>query len=239
MTRDEFLVRDFLDQLALSHSTSLAPTASRRMMLPPTSARSPRRAASRGPAYWTQATTERVASGLLRIAADFGILTGGVYKEFAPYHLPDESFVYLLHAMKAAEHNARRVIDSPDWRMYLLDSADVEREVFRLHQFHRVSLRGGRHARDPRSSCRLADRLRPGACGVTDDWLDALDAEARADTQGERSASADQRLPRHAVRDLSLPAGGRVRGPQAARLCSGRGLNNQASASRSFRLRSA
>ena len=58
---------------------------------------------------WTRATTERVASGLLRIAADFGTLTGGVYKEFAPYHLPDESFVYLLLAMKEAEHNARRV----------------------------------------------------------------------------------------------------------------------------------
>ena len=41
--------------------------------------------------------------------------------------------------MKATEHNARRVIDSPDWRMYLLDSGDVEREVLRLHQFHRLS----------------------------------------------------------------------------------------------------
>src|SRR5204863_231028 len=60
-------------------------------------------------------------------------------KEFASYHLPDDSFLYLLHAMKATERNARRVIDSPDWRMYLLDSGDVEREVLRLHQFHRLS----------------------------------------------------------------------------------------------------
>ena len=40
--------------------------------------------------------------------------------------------------MAATEHNARRVIDSPDWRMYLMDSADVEREILRLHQFHRL-----------------------------------------------------------------------------------------------------
>ena len=90
--------------------------------------------------HWTRSTTDRVASGLLRIASDFGLLSGGgVYREVAPYHLPDESFVYLLHAMKATEHNARRVIDSPDWRMYLMDSADVEREILRLHQFHRLS----------------------------------------------------------------------------------------------------
>jgi hypothetical protein len=87
---------------------------------------------------WTRATTGRVASGLLRIAADFGLLTGGVKKAFASYHLPDESLLYLLHAIAAEEHNARRIIDAADWHMYLMDSADVEREILRLHQFHRL-----------------------------------------------------------------------------------------------------
>ena len=45
-----------------------------------------------------------------------------------------------------------------------------------------------------------------------------------------RPASADQRLPRHALRDLPLSAGGRVRGPQGASLCCGRGSNRPASA---------
>ena len=80
-------------------------------------------------------------SGLLRIAADFGLLTGGAVKEFASYHLPDESFLYLLHAIAATEHNARRIIDADDWRMYLMDAADVERELLRLHQFHRLTTR--------------------------------------------------------------------------------------------------
>jgi hypothetical protein len=79
-----------------------------------------------------------VASGLLRIATDFGLLTGTMHKEFAGYHLPEESFIYLLHAMAEMEPNARRIIEAEDWHMYLMDSSDVERELLRLHQFRRV-----------------------------------------------------------------------------------------------------
>lgn len=137
MTRDEFLVRDFLVN----------------WLYPQYEAGAYRLGTHDVSAYldtlttktdidwsgeWTEATRDRVASGLLRIAADFGLLTGGVAKEFASYHLPDESFLYLLHAVAAEEHNARRIIEAADWRMYLLDSADVEREILRLHQFHRL-----------------------------------------------------------------------------------------------------
>jgi hypothetical protein len=37
-----------------------------------------------------------------------------------------------------SEPNARRIVDAEDWRMYLMDPADVEREVMRLHQFRKV-----------------------------------------------------------------------------------------------------
>jgi hypothetical protein len=87
---------------------------------------------------WTRATSDRVASGLLRIASDFGLLTGSAHKEFASYHLPDESLLYLLHAIAADEQNARRIIEASDWRMYFMDSGEVEREILRLHQFHRL-----------------------------------------------------------------------------------------------------
>ncbi len=72
------------------------------------------------------------------MAADFGLLRGATTKEIASYHLPDESLLYLLHAMAAVEPNARRMIESPDWHMYFMDAADVERELLRLHQFHRL-----------------------------------------------------------------------------------------------------
>ena len=138
MTRDEFLVRDFLVTWLYPQYESGAYRISTEDVAAYLASLT-EKSDIMWSGHWTRATTDRVASGLLRIAADFGLLTGGVYKEFASYHLPDESFVYLLHAMKATEHNARRVIDSPDWRMYLMDSGDVEREVLRLHQFHRLS----------------------------------------------------------------------------------------------------
>lgn len=81
---------------------------------------------------------KRAARDLLLTAADFGILKGRVTKEFVSYHLPEESLVYLLHAMAQLEPNARRIIDSADWHMYLMDAADVERELLRLHQFRKV-----------------------------------------------------------------------------------------------------
>ena len=68
----------------------------------------------------------------------FGLMRGTVTREFASYHLPDESFLYLLHAMIELQPNAREVVHSTDWRMFLMDAADVERELFRLHQFRRV-----------------------------------------------------------------------------------------------------
>lgn len=81
---------------------------------------------------------QRVSSALLRIAADFGLLRGTMRREFASYHLPDESFLYLLHAMSEQQPNGREVVHSTDWRMFLMDAVDVERELFRLHQFRRV-----------------------------------------------------------------------------------------------------
>ena len=87
---------------------------------------------------WTSPTVLRVASGLLRIAVDFGLMTGSQAREFASYHLPDESFLYLLHVMAEQNANASTVVRSPDWRMYLMSPEDVERELFRLHQLKKL-----------------------------------------------------------------------------------------------------
>ena len=137
MTRDEFLLRDFLVHWLYPHYvrgiyrlhsvdvTGYLKSLSTRKGI-----------ALSGP--WSDATTLRVAQGLLRIAADFGLLKGTTYKEFAPYHLPEESFVYLLHAMADSQPNARRIVESEDWHMYLMDASDVERELLRLHQYRKI-----------------------------------------------------------------------------------------------------
>ena len=137
MTRDEFLVRDFLVtwlyprfaegafRLRPDDVTAYLQSLSKRKGIEWSGA-------------WTERTTERVASGLMRIATDFGLLTGGAVKEFASYHLPEESFLYILHALAELNPSARSIIESEDWHMYLLDQGDVERELLRLHQFHKL-----------------------------------------------------------------------------------------------------
>ena len=137
MTCDEFLVRDFL-------VTWLYPRfAEGAFRLRPEDVTAYLQSLTRKKGIewsgaWTERTTERVASGLLRIAADFGFLTGTTVKEFASYHLPEESFLYVLHALAEINPSARAIIESEDWHMYLLDQSDVERELLRLHQFHKL-----------------------------------------------------------------------------------------------------
>lgn len=137
MTRDEFLLRDFITGWLYGH------------YLDGTFRLRPQDLAAyldslkqdskiEGASDWQTTTRDRVASGLLAMTADFGILSGGAVKEFAPYHLPDDSFMYLLYAISAHEPNAQRVVSSRDWRLFLMDAQDVERELFRQHQFRRL-----------------------------------------------------------------------------------------------------
>src|SRR5690606_21772903 len=135
MTRDEFLLRDFLVQWLYEHFTQGTLRVRAQDLWPYLRALHDKGLVAEP---WKESTLKRVSSELLRIAVDFGLMRGTVTREFASYHLPDESFLYLLHAMIELQPNAREVVHSTDWRMFLMDAADVERELFRLHQFRRV-----------------------------------------------------------------------------------------------------
>ena len=137
MTRDEFLVRDFLIRWLYSQFARGAYRLQTGDVTSYLSSLSKKKGVEWS-GKWTDSTTSRVASGLLRIATDFDLLTGTLHKEFASYHLPEQSFIYLLHAMADVEPNARRIIDAEDWHMFLIDTSDVERELLRLHQFRKV-----------------------------------------------------------------------------------------------------
>ena len=80
----------------------------------------------------------RVAAALLKMAVDFGLLRGSVVKEFANYHVPERSFLYLLYAIREETQSPRKVIESEDWRMFLMTPSDVERELLRLHQYRKL-----------------------------------------------------------------------------------------------------
>lgn len=87
---------------------------------------------------WSESTLDRVAAGLLKMAVDFGLLHGSVVREFASYHLPERSFLYLLHAMREEKNSPSELARAPDWRMFLMRPADVEHELLRLHQFRKL-----------------------------------------------------------------------------------------------------
>ena len=136
MTRDEFLVRDFLQNWLFPAFEAGASRVRPEELY--SYLRSIRGRGAKTEHVWTDQTTNRVAAGLLKIAADFGLLRGSVVKEFASYHLPEHSFLYLLHAMREAKESPAKVIAAPDWRMFLMRPADVERELLRLHQFRKL-----------------------------------------------------------------------------------------------------
>lgn len=136
MTRDEFLVRDFLQSWLFESyeaGTYRVRTDQVEEYL--------RTIVGRGASVehdWSEETTKRVAAGLLKIATDFGLLRGSVVKEFATYHLPEQSFVYLLHALRDESISPGKILSAPDWRMFLMQPSDVERELLRLHQFKKL-----------------------------------------------------------------------------------------------------
>jgi hypothetical protein len=136
ITRDEFLLRDFLTgwlQPAYEAGTYRVRTQD----LIPYLLEVRRRGGVTEHA-WSASTIQRVAKGLLKISTDFGLLKGSVVKRFDSYHLPEPSFLYLLHAMRDTVQNPRKLIEAKDWKMFFLQPGDVERELLRLHQFRKL-----------------------------------------------------------------------------------------------------
>jgi hypothetical protein len=137
MTRDEFLVRDFLvNWLFREYEDGAFRVRTEDLHDYVCTIR------SRGgdtEHEWTDTTVRRVAVGLLKIGADFGLLAGSGSKEFTSYHLPDRSLLYLLHAaLEQANGNPGKALDTDDWHMYLMRRSDLERELLRLHQFQQI-----------------------------------------------------------------------------------------------------
>lgn len=80
----------------------------------------------------------RAARDLLRMATDFGLLSANVKKQFTSYHLPEESFLYVLHGLSDQKKGAVKILASRDWRLFLMDREGVERELLNLHQYKKL-----------------------------------------------------------------------------------------------------
>jgi hypothetical protein len=136
MTRDEFLLSDFIQ-----HWLFKAYTKGQFRVRPEelhSYLKSIKRRGGKIEHEWSEATLHRVAAGLLKIAADFDLLKGSATKEFTSYHLPERSFIYMLHAIRERELNPGRLLSAADWRLFLMSPEDVERELLRLHQYRKL-----------------------------------------------------------------------------------------------------
>jgi hypothetical protein len=136
MTRDEFLLRDFLVNWLFPTFASGA-----YRVRPEDLYEHIRSVGLRGGKIehvWSETTLNRVAAALLKMAVDFGLLRGSAVKEFTIYHLPERSFLYLLYAIQEETRSPLKVLESEDWRMFLMLPSDVERELLRLHQYRKV-----------------------------------------------------------------------------------------------------
>lgn len=136
MTRDEFLVRDFIETwLFAAYDSGIFRVRSEDVE------EYLRSIAKRGATTehaWSEQTTKRVAAGLLKVAVDFGLLRGSIAREFVSFNLPEKSFLYLLHAMRDEKLSPDKVVASPGWRLFLMSPADVEHELLRLHQYRKL-----------------------------------------------------------------------------------------------------
>ncbi|MEY9752619.1 BrxA family protein [Bradyrhizobium yuanmingense] len=136
MTRDEFLLRDFLINWLFPAFISGAYRVRTEDVYE--HLRSVSRRGGTTEHGWSDATLKRVATALLKMAVDFDLLRGSVVKEFASYHLPERSFVYLLYAIREELRSPQKMLSSEDWHMFLMSPSDVERELLRLHQFRKL-----------------------------------------------------------------------------------------------------
>ena len=119
MTRDEFLVRDFLVHWLYPQFTEGAYRLHADDVATYLTSLSKKKDVEWS-GKWTDSTTSRVASGLLRMATDFDLLTGTLHKEFTSYQLARAK----LHlppardggrgAQRAAHHRRRRLAHVPD-----------------------------------------------------------------------------------------------------------------------------
>jgi hypothetical protein len=76
-------------------------------------------------AEWSPQTRGRLTSGYLSTIRDFGLVTGAQKKEFYKFYVPREAFVYALYDQKDRSLRGKQLIESTDWRLFLMNEQEV------------------------------------------------------------------------------------------------------------------
>lgn len=76
---------------------------------------------------WSESVTLKVARGMLAALRDFGVLEGAIKKKIAPMYIPIESFAYMAFALNQEGVVGTRLLDHPDWALFLATTPFIER----------------------------------------------------------------------------------------------------------------
>lgn len=88
---------------------------------------------------WSTNTRKRVASGLLKAGADFGMFQGKVKRRFTAYYLADEPLLYLLLESLASNRTTAAALADQRWLWFRLPEPELEHRLLLLHQAQVVS----------------------------------------------------------------------------------------------------
>lgn len=83
---------------------------------------------------WSEITALRVTQSLLAALRDFGVLQGAKHKKIAPVYLTVEAFAYIAFCLKQHQPSGAKLVELPDWKLFFLPRAGVERFLFEGHQ---------------------------------------------------------------------------------------------------------
>jgi hypothetical protein len=78
---------------------------------------------------WYDSTRMKLANNMLSALRDFGVLTGVRRKKIQSPTIAPETVFHLVSILTAENLKGQRVVDAPDWRMFLWDAADVARAL--------------------------------------------------------------------------------------------------------------
>lgn len=75
---------------------------------------------------YSASVVEKIAGAALTALRDFRIVAGAQRKRILPVRLPHEVVGYVAHALRDEGATASRIVEHPDWRLFLLAPAEVE-----------------------------------------------------------------------------------------------------------------
>ena len=74
---------------------------------------------------WSPQTRQKLIRHYLAALKDFGVLAGHYKKEFNRLFVSPEVFFYIFYYLRDQGYSKEEIIESPDWRLLMLDASDV------------------------------------------------------------------------------------------------------------------